>query len=171
MVNLTPPHVTIATEFPTAILDLDDAEGLTFTLTRTGPTTEMLDVGVRLHGEATDHYAVHGWGQQRYGYERFRVGSRTVSITLQLRRWTEQWEEDADVEMSLHPGDGYTAGTEPATVRIISKAFKLWAEDCQSSKQMGLLSVFHKGGSGSSLFDVKPLGFDGSSGGFGWSVF
>ena len=40
-----------------------------------------------------------------------------------------------------------------------------------SSKQMGLLSVFHKGGSGSSLFDVKPLGFDGSSGGFGWSVF
>ena len=45
------------------------------------------------------------------------------------------------------------------------------ARDCPSSKQMGLLSVFHKGGSGSSLFDVKPLGFDGSSGGFGWSVF
>ena len=43
--------------------------------------------------------------------------------------------------------------------------------ECPSSKQMGLLSVFHKGGSGSSLFDVKPLGFDGSSGGFGWSVF
>ena len=42
---------------------------------------------------------------------------------------------------------------------------------CPSSKQMGLLSVFHKGGSGSSLFDVKPLGFDGSSGGFVWSVF
>ena len=46
-----------------------------------------------------------------------------------------------------------------------------YAVDCPSSKQMGLLSVFHKGGSGSSLFDVKPLGFDGSSGGFGWSVF
>ena len=43
--------------------------------------------------------------------------------------------------------------------------------DCPSSKQMGLLSVFHKGGSGSSLFAVKPLGFDGSSGGFGWSFF
>ena len=43
--------------------------------------------------------------------------------------------------------------------------------ECPSSKQMGLLSVFHKGGSGSSLFDVKPLGVDGSSGGFGWSVF
>ena len=42
---------------------------------------------------------------------------------------------------------------------------------CPSSKQMGLLSVFHKGGSGSSLFDVKPLGVDSSSGGFGWSVF
>ena len=48
----------------------------------------------------------------------------------------------------------------------------LFAEaECPSSKQMGLLSVFHKGGSGSSLFDVKPLGVDGSSGGFGWSVF
>ena len=45
------------------------------------------------------------------------------------------------------------------------------AQQCPSSKQMGLLSVFHKGGSGSSLFDVKPLGVDGSSGGFGWSVF
>ena len=45
------------------------------------------------------------------------------------------------------------------------------APECPSSKQMGLLSVFHKGGSGSSLFDVKPLGVDGSSGGFGWSVF
>ena len=43
--------------------------------------------------------------------------------------------------------------------------------ECPSSKQMGLLSVFHKGGSGSSLFDVKPLGVDGSSGCFGWSVF
>ena len=42
---------------------------------------------------------------------------------------------------------------------------------CPSSKQMGLLSVFHKGGSGSSLFDVTPLGVGGSSGGFGWSVF
>ena len=28
---------------------------------------------------------------------------------------------------------------------------------CPSSKQMGLLSVFHKGGSGASLFDVKLL--------------
>ena len=31
--------------------------------------------------------------------------------------------------------------------------------------------MFHKGRSGSSLFDVKPFGVDGSSGGFGWSVF
>ena len=46
-----------------------------------------------------------------------------------------------------------------------------WSDPCPSSKQLGLLSVFHKGGSGSSLFDVKPLGFDGSSGGFVWSVF
>ena len=50
-------------------------------------------------------------------------------------------------------------------------ALRLRDNNCPSSKQMGLLSVFHKGGSGASLFDVKPLGFDGSSGGFGWSVF
>ena len=52
-----------------------------------------------------------------------------------------------------------------------AKRLKDLEKECPSSKQMGLLSVFHKGGSGSSLFDVKPLGFDGSSGGFGWSVF
>ena len=52
-------------------------------------------------------------------------------------------------------------------VRLLER----FSPECSSSKQMGLLSVFHKGGSGSSLFDVKPLGFDGSSGGFGWSVF
>ena len=54
----------------------------------------------------------------------------------------------------------------------VAREAVMWARRfCPSSKQMGLLSVFHKGGSGSSLFDVKPLGFDGSSGGFGWSVF
>ena len=43
--------------------------------------------------------------------------------------------------------------------------------DCPSSKYLGPLSLFHNGGSGSSWIDVKPLGADGSSGGFGWSVF
>jgi len=33
------------------------------------------------------------------------------------------------------------------------------------------LSLFSSGGSGSSWFDVKPLGVDGSSGGFGCSIF
>ncbi len=66
----------------------------------------------------------------------------------------------------------WTHGKEPnpaweTDVKILSRD----DNDCPSSKQMGLLSVFHKGGSGSSLFDVKPLGVDGSSGGFGWSVF
>ena len=42
---------------------------------------------------------------------------------------------------------------------------------CPSSKYMGPLSLFHNGGFGSSWIDVKPLGADGSSGGFGWSVF
>ena len=41
---------------------------------------------------------------------------------------------------------------------------------CPSSKHLGLLSLFSNGGSGSSWFDVMPLGVDGSSGGFGWSV-
>jgi hypothetical protein len=35
--------------------------------------------------------------------------------------------------------------------------------DCPSSKHLGLLSLFQNGGSGSSWFDVKPLGVDGSS--------
>ena len=38
---------------------------------------------------------------------------------------------------------------------------------CPSSRPLGLLSLFSSGGSGSSWFDVKPLGVDGSSGGFG----
>ena len=42
---------------------------------------------------------------------------------------------------------------------------------CPSSKSLGRMSLFRNGGSGSSRFDVKPLGVDGSSGGFGWSVF
>jgi hypothetical protein len=45
------------------------------------------------------------------------------------------------------------------------------ARECPSSKYMGPLSLFHNGGSGLSWIDVKPLGADGSSGGFGWSVF
>ena len=36
---------------------------------------------------------------------------------------------------------------------------------CPSSKHLGRLSLFQNGGSGSSWFDVKPLGVDGSSGG------
>ncbi len=42
---------------------------------------------------------------------------------------------------------------------------------CPSSKYLGPLSLFHNEGSGSSWIDVKRLGADGSSGGFGWSVF
>jgi len=38
---------------------------------------------------------------------------------------------------------------------------------CPSSNYLGPLSVFHNEGSGSSWIDVKPLGADGSSGGFG----
>ncbi len=37
---------------------------------------------------------------------------------------------------------------------------------CPSSKHLGLLSLLFSGGSGSSWFDVKPLGVYGSSGDF-----
>ena len=62
-------------------------------------------------------------------------------------------------------GTNTTRANHPESRQLMTQPY------CPSSKQMGLLSVFHKGGSGSSLFDVKPLGVDGSSGGFGWSVF
>ena len=39
-------------------------------------------------------------------------------------------------------------------------------QNCPSSKHLGHLSLFVNGGFGSSGFDVKPLGVDGSSGGF-----
>ena len=39
---------------------------------------------------------------------------------------------------------------------------------CPSSKHLGHVILFPKGGSGSSRFDVMPLGVDGSSGAFGW---
>ena len=89
--------------------------------------------------------------------------------------------------VSMIAGTGTVQGTYESTERLLLKGLDkdrvgqimeelrgpagrtMW--DCPSSKQLGLLSVFHKGGSGSSLFDVKPLGFDGSSGGFVWSVF
>ena len=63
------------------------------------------------------------------------------------------------------------ADKQARSIKYQMSGAKLPLAKCPSSKQMGLLSVFHKGGSGSSLFDVKPLGDDGSSGGFGWSVF
>ena len=70
--------------------------------------------------------------------------------------------------MLLEAGLSYLGLGDPQQVSL---GLMLHQAQCPSSKQMGLLSVFHKGGSGSSLFDVKPLGVDGSSGGFGWSVF
>ena len=42
--------------------------------------------------------------------------------------------------------------------------------DCPSSNDLGHVILFPIGGSGSSRFDVKPLGVDGSSGALGWSV-
>ena len=42
---------------------------------------------------------------------------------------------------------------------------------CPSSYDLGHVILFPMGGSGSSRFDVMPLFVDGSSGGFGWSVF
>ena len=62
---------------------------------------------------------------------------------------------------SLNTTLGHYLGTETKSA----------ARHCPSSKYLGPLSLFYNGGSGSSWIDVKPLGADGSSGGFGWSVF
>ena len=85
----------------------------------------------------------------------------------------------AQMRYAVHDRDGWPLamlGFSTAAWKLAPRdCFIGWTrqlrEKCPSSKQMGLLSVFHKGGSGSSLFNVKPLGVDGSSGGFGWSVF
>ena len=41
---------------------------------------------------------------------------------------------------------------------------------CPSSKHLEHLNLLSNGGTGSSWFDVKPPGVDGSSGGCGWPV-
>ena len=43
-------------------------------------------------------------------------------------------------------------------------------DQCPSSKHLGRLSLFSNRGSGSSWFDVKPLGVGGSRDGCRWSV-
>ena len=48
-----------------------------------------------------------------------------------------------------------------------SEMIEHFVAGCQSSKQLGLLSLISNRGYGSSWIDVKPLGADGSSGGFG----
>ena len=78
---------------------------------------------------------------------------------------------DAEAEARKEAGVGIGLADDLRAIRTAIVKSQLACDFCPSSKQMGLLSVFHKGGSGSSLFDVKPLGVDGSSGGFGWSVF
>ena len=87
-----------------------------------------------------------------------------ASFSYQAGSWDRKRRVVAKVEW--HSGE-----LVPRVGFIVTNLSRPAERVCPSSKQMGLLSVFHKGGSGSSLFDVKPLGFDGSSGGFGWSVF
>ena len=101
-----------------------------------------------------------------------RVGTAMERSKVPLRKWAvaiylEMTSLKGISSMKLHRELKVTQRTAWFMLHRIRET---WAT-CPSSKQMGLLSVFHKGGSGSSLFDVKPLGFDGSSGGFGWSVF
>ena len=94
---------------------------------------------------------------------------RTHLLAWMLRSGSEETTTEAG------PANSRARITPICTASPLTTAargnLRLSHRHCPSSKQMGLLSVFHKGGSGSSLFDVKPLGVDGSSGGFGWSVF
>ena len=59
---------------------------------------------------------------------------------------------------------------QAALVAAISATIIRADGKCPSSKHLGRLSLYSNGGSGSSWFDVKPLGVDGSSGGSGWSA-
>ena len=59
--------------------------------------------------------------------------------------------------------------TDPGGAPIVKTGWRYLP--CPSSKHLGRLSLFRNRGSGSSLFDVKPLFVDGSSGGSGLSVF
>ena len=149
------------------------------TVERTVPYVDIAGSGVPLHDELKGAFArVLHCGQFVLGAEvdefearfaelcgtKFAVGvnSGTDAMILALR--------------ALDIGSGDEVITAPnsfiaTAAAIVHVGARPVFVDCPSSKQMGLLSVFHKGGSGSSLFDVKPLGFDGSSGGFGWSVF
>ncbi len=52
-------------------------------------------------------------------------------------------------------------------LRVSAQLINTDTGHCPSSKSLGRLSLFHNEGSGSSWIDVKPLGADGSSGGFG----
>ena len=75
----------------------------------------------------------------------------------------------------MQPSDGMILVIGPRleghSVIFLAIQTHLSCRFCPSSKHLGLLSLFHKEGSGSSWIDVKPLVVDGSSGGFGWSVF
>ena len=109
-------------------------------------------------------------------YREARDIGYTPSIFLRMLHEKGALQTARQLINALQPSDGYTRLWKLERLDLSAEAVvhdnTEWHElFCPSSKQMGLLSVFHKGGSGSSLFDVKPLGVDGSSGGFGWSVF
>ena len=141
------------------------------------PTDEPIDADEMYKRLAFDPNGSH------YAWEAAKnpiAGAMSYFSKEKSKARTEELVKDGTFSReSLHNGEAdafrhaywsYLMAQElgPDFAKRITDAYEA---SCPSSKQMGLLSVFHKGGSGSSLFDVKPLGFDGSSGGFGWSVF
>ena len=94
--NLTPPAVSISADFATAVAGVDD---LVFTLTRTGSTTEGLDIRVdpgwtRFTSLSSYDFTIfyRTIGIVR-GIASFPPGSRTVTVTLRPLRmvgWNEQ---------------------------------------------------------------------------------
>ena len=71
----------------------------------------------------------------------------------------------AEDRLTLVSRTGYPELSDKSFLRKSSGAGMILAT-CPSSKYLGPLRLFYKGGSSPSWIDVKPLGADGSSGGF-----
>ena len=104
-----------------------------------------------------------GLRNDRINIDKSDVGFKVDTDPELVREFLERETDDIKVNFSTyHSTEVVAEGAEGLPPIDLA---------CPSSKYLGPLSLFHNGGSGSSWIDVKPLGVDGSSGGFGWSVF
>ncbi|MFN7678681.1 MAG: Calx-beta domain-containing protein, partial [Cyanobacteriota bacterium] len=111
------PRVTL-TLSPTAVRE-NDSGVLTYTFTRTGPTSEALNVQVALGGTATpgvDYTGIAYTGDTTT--VAFAAGAATATVTVDPAADTSI-EPDETVALTLAAGSGYTIGTPAAVVGTI----------------------------------------------------